>query len=231
MKRSAWTLAVSVVTALGGVATAQPNGDQPPVPVDTPPPNPNPPPVVTNPNPPPSSNPAPADDASLRPAEIAIGIGVGYTFPTPLDMMNTFSARLRLISGITLEPRVVVENLNDAADHSTQRFKAALGVRVPLVKHGKFDLELIGEAEFDSVKTPNAATPDMDSDRVTSLGLGWGVGIGWWLSPHFEISASATNPLVQFVRNSTTTSDVTSSTTDIGLIFDPRVSLMIHIYH
>ena len=246
MKRSTWTLAVSLMTVAGGVAAAQPNGGEPPVPTDNPlppPTNPNP-----NPNPPPNPNPNPpplvgapiaSAETGERPTELAVGIGVGYTFPTPLDMVNTVSARLRLPSGITLEPRVIVENSSASAstmgisapDRSAQRFRAAMVLRVPLVKHGKFDFELLGEVDLDSIKTPNMTTPDTDSDRVTALALGWGIAVGWWLSPHFEISTSATNPLVQFTRSTTTANDTTSSTTDLGLIFDPRVSVMIHVYY
>lgn len=42
-----------------------------------------------------------------RPSGLAIGIGVGYTFPTSLQTPNVTSVRLRLASGLTIEPTVV----------------------------------------------------------------------------------------------------------------------------
>lgn len=230
MQRTRWTLAVSVATTLifGGVALAQPTDGDNPLPPPTAPP-PAPPPVAAPPTAP--ATPA-ADDGGTRPTGYSIGIGAGVLFPSQLDTFNTYSVRVRLGSGLTIEPAVVVENSSDAASHSTQVFTLGANVRYPLVARGKFDFEVLGGAAFSTVKTPNMATPDTDSDRVTNIALQWGIAVAWWISPHFEVSVTATNPLLAYQSNSSTvTGSMDTSTTDVGLIFNPRVGAMLHVYY
>ena len=236
MKRSTWTLAVSVlVAASSGVAAAQPTGGEPgggetpPPPVTTP----TPPPPATGGPPPTAPTMTPVAEAEGdRPTGLSIGLGAGYTFPTMLDMINTFGARVRLGTGLTIEPVVIVENISDAASHTTQIFSAGANVRYPVITHGKFDFELIGGAGFATVKTPNAGTPDTDSDRSTSIALQWGLAVAWWISPHFEVSVTGTNPLLSYTSNSSTVANsMSTSTSDIGLIFNPKIGAMLHIYY
>ena len=77
------------------LASAQPAPGGPPAPAGEP---------VAAPPPPPPMN-APAEEADTgRPTELSIAIGVGYAFPTSLQTPNITSVRLRLPSGLTLEP-------------------------------------------------------------------------------------------------------------------------------
>lgn len=234
MKSSTWTLAVSLVVGLAGVAAAQPTGGDapPPPPGSEPPPpavTPPPPPVVTA--PPPAVAPAPSDSGTGRPDGLSIGIGAGYAFPTMLDMINNYSVRVRLATGLTLEPRVAVENIsqNDGTNtQSSQVFTIGSTVRIPVITHGKFDFEVLGDATINSVSTPIDAD---NSTRTTNLALNWGLAVAWWITPHFEVSVEGRNPLVAYSRTSASNSDTTTSTTDVGLIFAPKIGAMLHVYY
>jgi hypothetical protein len=159
-----------------------------------------------------------------------------------VETPNAISVLVRFTSGLTLEPRVVasqssttsdpgITGVPSTTDKTTDLALSAL-IRLPIVRHGRVQLELLGSAGFQVHKTD----PDgPDNNTTTStLGLGWGLGIGYWLSRHWELSASAENPLV---TRTSTSKDIgagmqsTDTTTTIGLVFDPTVSFMIHLYH
>jgi hypothetical protein len=77
--------------------------------------------------------------------------------------------------------------------------------------------------------------PDGDNNNrtVTTAGLGYGVALAYWLTAHWSLSLTATNPLVAFSRTRQETGvgrEMTTRTTTFGLVFDPQVALMIHLY-
>jgi len=247
VKMKSWTLAVSLTAALGGLAGAQPLGnpdDPPQPPVGGDPLNPQPQPVPDpnaqpqpNPDPQPTTTSAPTEPAEAdtdgdRPEGIAIGIGGGWLIPGPIDMFTTYSVRLRLPTGIIIEPIARLQNNTTSPavgdDSSSTTIELGALVQAPVVKRGKFDLTLIGGASFDTQTTP---APMDETNRVTHFNLDWGVGVHWWISPHFALSALATNPIVRFTRSSNSGSDETESQRDLGLVFDPQVALMIHIFN
>jgi hypothetical protein len=243
---------VLVLTAgLGGIAAAQPG----------PPPQPPPPPVdttttvTTDPAPPdPQPEPAPPQPQqttvmpvvqqepppSDRPTGLSIGLGLGYGLPTSLETPNRTSARLRLPSGLTFEPLVSIANTTETqeapavpeTEDKTTELGLAVLVRLPLITKGKVDLEALATAGFTNTKV----NPDGDYNTRTTntFGVGWGVGIGYWLSEHWQLSMSVTNPLVQYastkqqVGPSMSTQD---GDTTIGIIFVPQVTAMIHLYN
>jgi len=239
----------STVVLLAGlaaarVAAAQPNQAQPPPPpVDTPPGTPEPPPPPP-PTPPPTPPPPPKVEAPAaeheRPEGLSFAIGTGYEFKTSLETPNIVSARVRFASGLTLEPVVVVRNQSQdmqsqpAPTVSTTTTELAVGslVRFPLIKHGRTDFELIGSAIVDTVKV-NPDGPDNDSS-TTTFDVSWGIGIGFWITHHWNVSFTATNTLITYSNMSQqtgpSTSDTTKSTT-FGLVFDPTIALMIHLYN
>jgi len=196
----------------------------------TPPPVNTPPPVVNT--PPPTAPAMPTEEPKGdRPEGLSVGIGAGYSFPTMLDMINAYSVRFRLATGLTLEPRVIVENISDndgTNSLSSQVFVVGTTVRIPVITHGKFDFEILGDGTVSSVSTPI----DTDnSSRQTTVNLNWGLAVAWWLSPHFEVTVQGYNPLVTFTRNSASNVDTTTSHTDIGLIFAPKIGAMLHVYY
>jgi hypothetical protein len=189
-----------------------------------------PPTVVATPPPPPPMV-APAESATGRPEGLSVGIGAGYAFPTMLDMINNYSVRIRLPTGLTLEPRVIVQNIstNDGMmSQSSQVFTVGTTVRIPVVTRGKFDFEILGDATINSVSTP---IPPSDSSRLTTVNLNWGLAVAWWVTPHFEVSAEGRNPLVSYTRNSASNSDTVTSDTTIGLVYAPQVGAMLHVYY
>lgn len=251
------SLVLVLAAGLGGVATAQPGPPpQPPPPpddtttspFDPAPPEPEPE-YQPQPQPQPAPQPAPvvaqpvaapAEAPSSRPEGLSIGLGIGYGLPTSLETPNRTSARLRLASGLTFEPLVSIANTSESSEdpglpeteNKTTEFGLAALVRLPLITHGKVDLEVLGTAGFSTVKV----NPDGDYNSVTTnqFAIGWGVGIGYWLSRHWQLSMSVTNPLVTYdqvkqqVGPSMTSRE---SETTIGVIFVPQVTAMIHLYN
>lgn len=250
MKIVTWGFALSL--AMTGVATAQPARSQPqpmpqPMPAQRDPTGPplgvgpeTPPPPVPETMPAVPMHQAEPADAS-RPAELAFGIGIGYVFPTSLQTPNTTSVRLRLPSGLTFEPQVVfattstdVDNGMTTTNNKQNEVTAGSLVRYPLRVQRKIDFELIGSAAI----TRQTVDPDGDHNTrtITNFGLGYGVALAYWLTPHWNLSFTATNSLVSYVRtrqeiappvNTTTV----NKTTTIGVVFDPLVALMIHLYN
>jgi len=244
MKRSTWALALISITATGGLAAAQPADPlAPPAdPVVEPPPTPPTPPTPPQPpQPPPSTGPeAPAAGTTGRPEGVAIGIGLGYVLPTSIETPNTTSVRLRLASGLTFEPQVTLGRSGvtreaggvDEKDSSTE-FTLSTAARIPLVRHGKVELELLGSVGLTTQNdNPNGAD---NNTKTTSIGLGWGVGITYWYSRHWCLSFSAGNPLVSFTKATrdqpAPLAESSTTTTAIGAIFDPTVAIMIHLFN
>lgn len=231
-------------------AWAQPADGQTPVP---PPGDVTPPPTDQTPQPPQPPQPPhptmvpreiapepPPPPALVRPEGFSIGIGVGYKFPTSLQTPNVSSVRLRLASGITLEPSVVFANTSHSVDMGMAATGSAneLGVgvtaRFPLMQRHRTDLEFLAAVDLDRVSTD----PDDDnSDDVTTVGtttLRYGLAVGAWITPHLEASMSATNGLVTYVKNRQEQGiDTVTVTTDLtfGVIWDPTVVFMLHLYN
>jgi hypothetical protein len=171
-----------------------------------------------------------------RPGELSFGVGVGYAFPTSLQTPNTTSVRVRLPSGLTCEPQVVFATTSNSADNGPTNRQTELSVgslvRYPIRAHRKVDLELIGDASISSRTTD----PDGNDNNttVTTIALGYGGALSYWLSPHWSISLTATNPLLAYSRDRQERGPAVDAsiqkTTTIGLVFDPQVTAMIHLY-
>jgi hypothetical protein len=74
---------------------------------------------------------------------------------------------------------------------------------------------------------------DNNNRTITTLGLGYGVAVAYWLSPHWSFSLTASNPLLAYSRTHQEMGVglmTTTRTTTIGLVFDPQIALMIHLY-
>jgi hypothetical protein len=245
------TTVVAALGWLGGIAAAQPTEPGPGT-TDvspTPPPQPEPPPVAPTP-PPPQPPPReivmePAHGDAFHPTDVAFAIGIGYARPAggsfDLQKPNVASVRLRLLSGITFEPIVAIANTSKdmsaaTADQTESITELDLGtlVRFPVIRHGRYDFEVLGSLGFDVVK--DNPTGDYNTITATTFDLGWGVGIGYWFSPHWQLSASATNPLLTYssikTENGPNDADSTkNSTTTFAVEFDPEVLVMLHIYN
>jgi hypothetical protein len=247
-----WTSTLALLAAAGGTALAQvPPSEVPPT--TTPPPTsdsmepaPAPTPTPTPPTtprppvlpPPPPAPPPAADGSELRPTGLSIAIGFGYQLPTSLETPNITSVRFRLPSGLTLEPRIVLASSSREIDTgpSTKDEASELGVgalaRFPISRRGRVDLEILGGFNVNQESTrPDNSDEDL---TVTTLSAVYGLSVGTWVNRHLQVSLSALNPIVTSSRRDEVedpaTSTVTTNTT-IGLIFDPTVALMLHLYH
>lgn len=237
------SLSLVLLALAAGSAAAQPPAPEPVggMPADPPA---TPPPVTTTPaeppHPPRPEDAGPKQEAEApttgRPEGIAFGIGVGYTFPTMGNLPNTTSVRMRLASGLTFEPIVVLGNETSKQDpgsskDSTTQLSIAALARIPVVRHGKVELEILAGAGFGTRKTnPDGA----DNNTTTSnLGFSWGLAVSYWINRHWNLTFSARNDLLSIVKSTRemAAGDVESSTTTIQAEFAPVVSAMIHLYN
>jgi hypothetical protein len=234
------------------MATAQPG----------PPPQPPPPPVdtttttTTDPGPPEptlqkpddKSQPQPqptvmvagTESSEHRPATLAFALGLGYQLPTSLQTPNRTSARVRLISGLTFEPFVTLSNTSEDMETpmmmETQNKLTELGIgvlgRFPIIAHDRVDFEILGTLGFANER--DNPEGDYNTRTTNTFGIGWGIGIGYWISHHWQLSMSVTNDLVTYAQTKQQTGPsmtTKSSTTTIGVIFQPAVFAMIHLYN
>lgn len=175
---------------------------------------------------------------SGRPTELALAIGVGYTFPTSLQTPNTTSVRVRLRSGVTFEPQLALASStsdvqNGTATTTTKQSELTVAslVRYPLQVRNRVDFEAIGTAAI----SRQTNDPDgNDNNRTTTIAnVGYGVGLAYWVTRHWNVSLTATNPLIAYTRSrqemAINTAN-TNTTTTFGLVFDPTVALMLHLY-
>ncbi len=244
------TLIAAACVLAGGTALAQPGSGTEPS-VETPSPPPPQPPPSQPPSPPPPPEPLHvralrpavvevAEPAPDRPTEFSIGVGVGYRFPTSLQTPNVSSVRFRLPSGFTFEPTLVFATSSHAVDSGTAATQTAteLGIgallRFPLVRHRRTELQLLAAVDLDNLsQDPNDQNTD-DVTSITTTTLRYGVAVGAWITPHLEASLSATSGLVGYTKNRQEQgigSVLITSDTTIGLIFNPTVTLMIHLYN
>lgn len=246
-----WTPALALIIAASGTASAQQPQPQPmpqpmPPPVTDPPPNPTPPPVPPPDTTPPDTTPPPtpmppmqqAAPREYRPNELSLAIGFGYALPTSLQTPNIASVRLRLPTGLTFEPQLILASSSRDVDTGPsvkdEASEVGVGVlaRLPIVKHGRVDLELLGSLNVNQATTKPEAS-DMDVS-TTTLSAAYGFAVTAWVNRHLQVSLSALNPIITSVKRDEEmgagTSTVTTDQT-IGLIFDPGVTVMLHLYH
>lgn len=241
-------LSFFVALLAGGTAFAQPDPNQlpPPDPIPQPQPQPQPQPMPPQPPQPPviTSTPAPlsteGEAPAHRPAGFSIGIGVGYRFPTSLTVPNAASVRFRMPSGLSFEPSVILASSSQSVDTGMPMGGTSTEVgigtlaRFSLVGHRRTDLELLASFNVDRLNTdPSDQAPD-DNTTITTTTLGYGIAVGLWITQHLQVSLSATNPLVNYTHQREEQGidfvTVTNQTT-FGLIFDPTVTAMIHLYN
>ncbi|CAN5915289.1 hypothetical protein BH11MYX2_BH11MYX2_05550 [soil metagenome] len=172
-----------------------------------------------------------------RPSVFSLGFGIGYTITNTVDIHtpSTASVRFRLTSGLTFEPSVALATSRQSMDpdvgtsstDSTTTLRVGTGVRLPLLHNGRFELEGLGIASL-GVNTDN---PDGDNNNTTTttLALNWGLGVNFWLTQHWDFSVSGYNPLVSYTHVGT--DGGSTSQTDIGIVWNPTLVVMMHLYH
>jgi hypothetical protein len=180
---------------------------------------------------------APPSSDPNRPAGASLGLGFGYAFPTGLDRPNVVSARVRLASGLSFEPRVELahasasrEAFGDEREASVDAVSIGATVRIPAARRGRGDLLVIARAQLDHV----SQSQDDEDDLTTSeVSLAWGLAIDYWITPSFSLSATATNPAMLYSDRAAPTfedPDATQEDTVFGAIWDPVIDAMLHLY-
>lgn len=243
------SLVLALTAGLGGIASAQPLGPPNPPPPDT---------TVTTdttvtqpvvqPTPEPQPPPAPAvvettttssEPATVRPDGMSFGLGLGYQLPTSLETPNITSMRLRLATGLTIEPAFAIANTSTSTDNGTTEtteketvFSIFALLRLPLISRGKADFEGLARVGF----TNDKQNPEGDFNTTTTnrFGVGWGFAVSYWFTQHWQLSFNVTNDLLDYSsRKQQMAADMTTktSTTEIGLIFSPSVFAMLHLYN
>jgi hypothetical protein len=180
-----------------------------------------------------------ADNGAARPDGATFGIGAGWVLPADIDRPNTVGVRFRLPSGLTFEPRVELSNnqlsqeLGGASnDTSTTALVLSTTARFPMQSRGPVDMVLVGGFTFDYLKVNPEGTDNNQTDSV--LALVYGLSVNYWIKGRWALSFTAANPVI--VRTSSTDeqvggNDTTTTSTSIGAVFDPTVTLMVHLFY
>jgi hypothetical protein len=177
--------------------------------------------------------------APNRPDDWSMGIGAGYVFPAPASVLNPTlaSVRFRFARGFTLEPLVDISTskmrtqIGDVkTDNDQVDIMFAAHARLPVFSAGKVDFVLLGGAGIGYHKD----APDGDENDTTTenVFLDWGLGLDYWPKPRWCLSASATNPLVSLTRTRQEMlgDDRKDTSAAIGLVFDPVIYAMLHMF-
>ena len=102
-----------------------------------------------------------------------------------------------------------------------------------MIKHRRVDFDIIGSAGINSAKDDPMG--DNNNTTTTRLSLGWGLGIDYWVTHHWQLSMTASNPFVDSTRvemeTGATTPNTAHTITTLGLVFNPTIALMIHLYN
>jgi len=189
---------------------------------------------------PPANDPMPSSDPGddHRPEGYSTGIGFGWRLPTDLQTPNITSARFRLGSGLTFEPSLVLSHASSTQDMGmmntstgTTDIEVATSVRYPLQSRDRVDFDVIGSVGFGMITTnPDGAD---NNSTTTAFGLGYGLGVDFWVSHHWLLSMTATNPLFTYTKTSMQQmagGDTGQSTNAFGLVWDPTITGMVHVF-
>lgn len=187
----------------------------------------------------PGEEPAPAAmPVERRPDGMSIAIGAGWALPSgDLLAPNITSVRLRLGSGLTFEPLLTLSRSSHTDDDGTDAITTSvtdLGLsvlaRYPYRVSDRVDLSLCAELGLEQTSTDREAM--MPDTTELSIGLRWGLALDYWVKRHVAVSLTALNPFASLSKTSTDNMglETSSSSNQIGIIFDPQIYLTIHLY-
>lgn len=182
------------------------------------------------------------------PEPVTVGFGVGVVAPSSPLAPNTASARVRVSETVTLSPTLDIAFASSStssgggenAGFQTRDTNLGVGVEVlnALAQRGTTMLQLAvgGRLGFDTfTEEPNE--PDEIQTTTRSVNVYYGLGVEHFFGgndPHFSVSAHGLNTLLT-VASSTVDDRNTDVITDtnstlFGVIWDPSVRMMVHIY-
>ena len=186
-------------------------------------------------------------DPDARPKALGFGLGGGVTLPeTPLGL-DTMSGRLRINDYLTLEPVVGYTSANgsqksERANGSTETTTSGTelvfeaNARYRIGKRTRVEPQVLGGLGYRQVSTevdPDG-TDNKETSESTDLFVQWGFGLECFLGPHWSVSADGTNPLYMKSTRATVFEandrEETSSTTTVGVAWDPAIRFQVHLY-
>lgn len=239
-----------VLLSSPGVALAQLPGDDtatdpPPPPPPPPDPEPPPPPPTTTSSIAPAVDPEPepepmASTRPIRPESYSVAVGLGWDFPADIQAPDVTSVRFRHPSGLTAEPMLelskatskVEDPLPPDTEVSSATMQFSLLGRLPIMHNGKVDLELAGGFGYGRT---NVDPDGPDNDTITtSFGISYGLAVCYWFSPHLQLSATGMNPIFSTSTESEENGpgmEITTTSSGFGLVFEPNVFVMLHLYN
>ncbi|HET9483866.1 MAG TPA: hypothetical protein VFO79_07905 [Xanthomonadales bacterium] len=205
-----------------------------PEPTPAPAPTPKPPPTFVETAPPPMAE--PLDDR--RPNGFSVGIGFGYELPDSMETPNTTSARIRLASGLTLEPVLRFQQESSKEDtgmtleDKKTTIEAGALLRYPFKSRGRVDLVLLGGAFIENI----SEVPEEDDRNrsTTNFRADYGLAVEFWISQHWQISMSALNTVFRMQRVAQEMgpgTETVNTDTLFGAIYEPVITAMIHLYY
>jgi hypothetical protein len=177
------------------------------------------------------------EQTNHRPEEFSFGIGVGYLFPASWRDPNLVSARFRLASGLMFEPRVELTNNSRKQEvgamsetNSVTDINAATVVHIPWKSRGNVDLNILGAVSIGY----QVQDPPGEADKTTStlIGVGYGLGLNYWIRRHWTVSLTATNTLLQRLsseQENPVTPAAKQTDFTIGAVWNPQVTMMVHL--
>ncbi|HVV83777.1 MAG TPA: hypothetical protein VHE35_11965 [Kofleriaceae bacterium] len=185
----------------------------------------------------PSDLAAPA--APTRPTGTSLGLGIGWSVPAQALSPDLVGVRLRTAGGLVLEPVVSITHDRSTTDDGTTRtadvldaVDLALVVREPVARRGRVELSVLAAADLR--RTVSDPDGDDNSQTDSTWSVGYGLALDYWPGRHWDLSLDATNPIYTSTSatrdNGTGVPPVSTDETRLGLVFDPTVTVMIHLF-
>ena len=174
-----------------------------------------------------------------RPERYSIGLGLGYLLPAELKAPNITSVRFRLASGVTYEPTLVLDHTSTKHDdgamvtnEGANDIQIAVAVRYPFRHNDRVDFSMVAAAGLGRASTDPSG--DANTKTTTTFALGYGLALDYWINPHWDLSMTASNPFLSTAKvsqqNGIAARDISTSETSFAAVFDPTLSVMIHMY-
>ena len=188
--------------------------------------------------------PAPAPAAAPAPPpprrdRVSLGLGLGFASNRFSDGFapNTASARIRLGRSITLEP-LITATVGSATrlvggletDYDVSAVDVELTVRVPIQRRGRVGLSVVGGGSASRYRSTGSGSDD--DTRTDRAAVVWGLGLDYALGPHWSLSMTALNPLLRRSRDRFESPEGATGFDELtyGVVFDPLINGMIHVY-
>ncbi|RMG15166.1 MAG: hypothetical protein D6729_12710 [Deltaproteobacteria bacterium] len=193
-----------------------------------------------------------ASGGPTLPTDFTVGVGAGWVFPgAEVLSPNVGLTRLRVTPEIEVEGALNLgfgsgstktdinpdDNTMDTEDR-TAHFALALSVDVRYAALRGAHAEFVAGGGIGVGFTGQETDPDgpdnIQRTLSTSLAAQWLLGVNWFVTQNFAVSADVRNPLLSYTNQSTEipSEDRVDSTTslDLGLIFAPQARITLLFY-